>query len=234
MNLLSNPSNHVLYVIANQANINHRLKGILSIKESFEKLVLVTRTGPKIKKDHITIRPYYNPLGIFRIIGLHQIKKNLEKYLFFPSTQILYVRPAVKWLKKSIATDIQKNKSVIIITSLPPHDLSIIGLSLKLEFSDIYWIVDWQDLWSWDEYYSERVPKLYTNKLLNLEEKILTKCDINVTTNIKAKAVLEKHYKVPTERIIAINHHFYRSDFPNDLKDFGEKKINLKSTIKSK
>ncbi len=194
-------------------------------------MVLVTRAGPKIENNHITIRPYYNPLGLFRLIGLHQTKKNLERYLFFPSTQILYVRPAVKWLKNSIATDIRKNKSVIIITSLPPHDLSIIGLSLKIEFPEIYWIVDWQDLWSWDEYYSESAPKFYTNKLLNLEKEILTKCDVNVTTNVKAKAVLEKHYKIPPERIVSINHHFYQSDFPNNLQNF---KNNYKFKIGTK
>jgi glycosyltransferase involved in cell wall biosynthesis len=217
MKPFSKSKGHIVYLIASQARINHRLKGILSLKESFEKIVLVTRAGPRTKKNHITIRPYYNPLGLFRVVGLHQTKKNLERYFFFPSTQMQYVRPAVKWLKKSIDNDLRNSKSVSIITSLPPHDLSIVGLSLKSYFPGIHWIVDWQDLWSWDEYYFDRVPKFYRNKLINLELKILANCDVNVTTNIKAKKVLEKQYQVPPERTVAINHHFYKPDIPSDL-----------------
>jgi glycosyltransferase involved in cell wall biosynthesis len=219
MNLLSKSSNHSVYIVANQFEINHRLKGIISLKDSFEKVLLIARNGPQIEDKHLMIRPYYNPLGLLRLIGFHQTKKNIERYLFFPSIQILYVRPAIKRLRRVIAHDLEKGKKISLITSLPPHDLAMIGLALKSDFPDIHWIVDWQDLWSWDEYYFAKVPKFYRSKILNLEKKILKKCNVNVTTNIKAKAVLEKHYKIPSERIIAINHHFYRPDLPDNLPD---------------
>jgi glycosyltransferase involved in cell wall biosynthesis len=96
--------------------------------------------------------------------------------------------------------------------------LSIIGLSLKKTFPELDWIVDWQDLWSLDEYYLKRVPALYGNKIMKLENKVLTNCDVNVTTNKKAERLLIEHYNVPPERTVAVNHHFYRPDIPEDLR----------------
>jgi glycosyltransferase involved in cell wall biosynthesis len=217
MNPLSKSSNHVVYVIGNNPNINHRLKGILSLADSFEKMLLLTRPGPRYDINHLTVRPYYNPLGILRLIRLHKIKKKLEKYLFFPSAQILYTCPVNKVLKTLVADDIENGKKVCIITCFPPHDLSFIGLSLKTKFPQIRWIADWQDLWSWDEYYFKRVSRLYQNRLLQLEHKILSMCDINITTNFKAKTILENHYRIPSSKVVAINHHFYPPDFPRDV-----------------
>jgi hypothetical protein len=214
MNLFPKSNNHIVYLIGNNANINHRLKGIFSLNESFEKIVLITRPGPKFNNNHIVIRPYYNPLGLFRLIGLNKIKKVLERYLYFPSAQILYTWHVNKVLKMLVARDIKIGKKVSLITCIPPHDLSLIGLSLKSKFSQIHWITDWQDLWSWDEYYYNRVSKFYRNKLLRIERKIFSMCDINITTNFKAKAILEKHHRVPSNRVVTINHHFYPPDFP--------------------
>jgi len=54
-----------------------------------------------------------------------------------------------------------------------------------------------------------------------------------VTTNIKAKEALVKHYRIAPERIVAINHHFNQDDSPEYLKDF-DKQYYLKIGTKIK
>jgi len=219
MNPFLKSNKHVVYLIGNNAKINHRLKGISSLNEAFEKIVLITRPGPKFNNNHIFIRPYYNPLGLLRLVGLPNTKRVLERYFYFPSAQILYTWRVNRVLKVIVARDIKEGKKVSIITCFPPHDLSIVGLSLKSKFSQIHWISDWQDLWSLDEYYFNRVTRLYRDKLLRIEHKVFSMCDLNITTNSQAKAILENHHRVPSNRVVAINHHFYPPDFPRDIKN---------------
>ncbi|MDL1965019.1 MAG: hypothetical protein LWW98_11995, partial [Deltaproteobacteria bacterium] len=124
----------------------------------------------------------------------------------------LYVKAVQKKLKKNILNDLKKGKKVSLLTCLPPHDLALIGLFIKRQFPETHWIVDWQDLWSYDENYFQRVPQLYRERLLSLEKEVLDNCDMNVTTNLSAKEVLEKRYDAPSWSVVSINHHFYRED----------------------
>lgn len=202
-----------VYIVSEAQNsIKRREKMILGLRESYAKMVLVTQTGTMVNDKNIVVGAYPNPFGLLRILGFHKFKKKLEKYIYFPSQTILYVRPAIKKLKKMIRRDIKDGKKVTLITSVPPHGISLIGLSLKKYFSKIHWIVDWRDLWSYDEYYFNRTPKLYKRKLLKLEKKIMENCNINITTNQNAKKVLENHYNVSPNRVISISHSFNRTD----------------------
>jgi glycosyltransferase involved in cell wall biosynthesis len=232
MDNFSAKTNQIVYLITNSAKLNQRLQGVLSLKESFAKMVLVAKAGVPADNGRIMVRPYHNPLGILRLVGLEKLKKVFEKYLFFPSTNVLYMRPVIKYLKKRVAQDLSGKKRVCLLTSLPPHDLSMIGLALKSNFPEIRWVADWQDLWSWDEYYFERTLALYRNRLLRLEKEALSMADINVTTNLKAKAVLEKHYKIPSDRVVSINHHYQQLDFPERVSTIARNGPKSEKTIK--
>jgi glycosyltransferase involved in cell wall biosynthesis len=83
---------------------------------------------------------------------------------------------------------------------------------LKTRIPELYWVVDWQDLWSYDEYYFDRVRKRSKGKILETEQRIFQTSDMNITTNERAKEILESYYKVPAERVVAISHPFNRSD----------------------
>lgn len=235
MTALDNKTDLVVYLVAiRQTLSNQRIQRILNLREPYMKMVLVTNSVIQGHRDHIEVRSYPNPTGILRLAGLHKAKKLIDRYLFFPSPRMLYVWAAQKRLKRAILDDLRKGRKVCVITSVPPHDICLIGLSLKTTFKEIYWIVDWRDLWSYDEYYFKTVPNVFRKKLLSLEMTILGSCDINVTTNVKAKAVLEKQYNVPPHRVISINQCFYRPDIDKsdtnleDLPDFrGNAQINI-------
>ena len=214
MNEASKNNDKVVYVVAGQKkeSINQRVARILTLGKSFDKMMLVSPGNGCFDNRNIEVKPLPNPTGILRLMKFNKLKKALDRYLYFPSPTILYVKVAQKILKKAISDDLKKGKRVCVLTELPPHDSAIVGLFLKRRFPSIYWLIDWRDLWSYDGNYFERIPGLYKNRLLKLEKEILRSCDINVTTNLKAKEVLEKEYSVPSHRVVSINQHFCRDD----------------------
>lgn len=211
---LEEGSGNRVYVIVSQSceDINDRVAKVMSLKNTIKDMVLVTASCRKEDSADLAVSPIYNPTGILRILRLSNLKRAIDKIIFFPSTKILYVRAVVYQLTKRITEDLRHNRSVTVMTCVPSHDLCIAGLMLKKKFPEIRWIIDWQDLWSYDENYFNRIPKSYRNRLLTLERGILSKSDLNITTNQYAKRVLEQHYGVPSERVVAIYHHFDRGD----------------------
>ncbi len=95
-----------------------------------------------------------------------------------------------------------------MITCLPAHDLCVVGLRIKTEFPQVRWICDWQDLWSYDDYYLKRIPNLYRGKLRRLEKLVFDCCDMNVTTNPYAQKVLVEKFGVSPEKCRSIYHPF--------------------------
>ena len=203
----------VVYVIAGRQEVfNQRIARILSLRKSFDKMIFVTKTGVQVDENHFIVRSYPNPTGILRLLGFTSFKKFLDRYLFFPSPDLLYVMAARNRLKNSVLGELKKSKKICLITSVPPHDISLIGLHLKTTFENVRWIMDWRDLWSYDEYYLNRVPRIRRERLLKLERSILNSCDLNIVTNERAKTLLETEYDVPPHRVASISHCFYRPD----------------------
>jgi hypothetical protein len=90
---------------------------------------------------------------------------------------------------------------------LPPHELVLIGLSLKRTFPKLRWVIDWQDLWSPDEYYADKRSKAFA-WIREIERKAAHRADLNVVTNERAAATFRKITGVNSDRVIAIPHAF--------------------------
>ena len=120
-------------MVAQRADkINYRVKKLFSIRHQNMKNVLVTRANRfEVSNNHIFIKPFPNPLGLLRLMGLEKEKNWLEKYLYFPSGNILYTKAAYHKLKTVIADQLKLDNKVNLITCCPPYDLSILGLKLK-------------------------------------------------------------------------------------------------------
>jgi glycosyltransferase involved in cell wall biosynthesis len=209
--------------------INDRAAKILTLRKKFDKLILVSIGNGSFGNENIEVKRLPNPTGILRLIKLNKLKKKLDRCLFYPSPVILYVKRAKKILSKAIFEDLRNDKNVSLLTCLPSHDIALVGLYLKQKYPKIHWIIDWQDLWSYDENYFGRIHKLYRKRILELEKRLFSTCDVNITTNLKAKKVLEQHYDVPSHRVVSINHHFNREDlgekyFKENEENFNEDK----------
>ncbi len=203
------------YLIVSQevSCINSRVRQLLSLARQCGEGTLISSGKDCRKSGCISIKPYPNPTGILRILRLNGIKKILDRYLFFPSTDILYVRRAVNRLGRFIDADIRAGKRVLLITCVPHHAIALAGLDLKKKFPSLKWIVDWQDLWSYDENYYYRIPPIYRKKLLDTERRILVTADVSVTTNDYARKILIDKFGAFPQRVVAINHHFSPEDF---------------------
>ena len=206
--------NKVVYVIVGkrQGSINDRVLKLVSLRKYFEKLVLVTIGKRNISAEAISVKHYPNPTQILNRIRLRWLKKKIDQYLFFPSKAIMFVKRVKKILAASIAEDLKNGKQVCVLTIAPPHDISLVGLYLKKLYPQIRWIIDWQDLWSYDENYVQRIPFMYRDRMLRLEANLMRSSDLNITTNPYAKTVMEQHYKISSERVVSISHHFNRDD----------------------
>jgi len=215
-----NGNSHILYLIVkSRESLNQREKGLLKLEHLFDKIVLIAKEGNRMDEKNIVVHPYPNPFGLLRVAGLNNFKTFIERYFLFPSRNIFFVIPAIRKLKEIVSGDLANGRKVTILSCLPPHDFAIIGLSIKKKYPGIRWVVDWQDLWSYDEYYYMRVPKLYRELLRVIEKSILFSCDVNVTTNPKAKRVLKDYFNVPGDKVVAIHHHYNEDDIYTHTKD---------------
>lgn len=192
--------------------INRRVDLLLSVARRCGETTLVAsgpgETGPGL----MPVRPYLNPTGLFRVLGLLSVKQLLDRYIYFPSINIRYALRAERKLRPLIERDFRSGKQVCLITCVPQHDLCLAGLRLKQRFERLQWIVDWQDLWSYDENYLNRIPDIYKKRLLAVEREVFKFADVNVTTNEFAKSILINHYQVPPNKVVAIHHHFSHDD----------------------
>lgn len=195
-------------IIPNRNSINYRVSGIMQLNGILPDVTLVAKSNGIDNDKYFAIKSYPNILSVLNVFNMRKFKQKLERYVYFPSHLILYCLRARKILKKQINVDLKAKKTVVIITPVPPHDISLVGLFLKKRFDNIYWIMDWQDLWSYDEYYFLRYPRLHKKRLFRFEKEIIRYCDMNITTNCRAKMVLEKYFGAPSDRVITINHHF--------------------------
>lgn len=205
--------NTVVYVVSyEQSDTQHRTKKLVSLRKNVSKLIFVTKKGVKNHTDNLVIGSYPNPFSLLRYLGFTRFKLMVEKLAFFPSEKILYVYKAVRKLRSIIEKDIAEGKKCCIITCVPHHDIAVIGSKLKAKIPQIRWIVDWQDLWSYDDYYFRKIHPFYRHKLLKLEENIFSSSDFNVVTNTHAKNILIDTYKVNPKKVAAIYHPYDSED----------------------
>lgn len=85
------------------------------------------------------------------------------------------------WIPSSVCKAIniiRKQKFKYLLTSSPPHSCHVVGLILKFFFSDLYWIADFRDPWS----YHVRPGTFVANISKNLFKKILYKANMVIVT----------------------------------------------------
>ncbi|MGI8739296.1 MAG: hypothetical protein ACR2KU_06530 [Gammaproteobacteria bacterium] len=206
------PVNHAIYVITGHGGLNDRVKKVVSLHIDGSCIVLIAPKVDGAACEAIVVNAYPNPTNILSLMKLPRLKRIIDSLLYFPTNRVLYVKPIEKILKRRIKNDHEKGRRVTLLVCVPPHDVCLVGLSLKKRFPQIKWLVDWQDLWSFDENYLSRTARPYRANLLRLERRILASCDLNITTNSYAKSVLESKFNVPADKLIAIPHHFCSDD----------------------
>ena len=198
----------VVYVVADNG-VNGRIRALGKLRCANLEIVYVTRVNVNVAPlQNLVIEPYLNPFGILRWLRMHRLKDAIDSMFYFPTRNRLYVAPVVSSLKKLIANDLKQQRRVVVLTCAPPHALCLVGKKLKKDFPQIRWVIDWQDLWSYDESYFNQVFRLYRGRARRLEKALMFECDMNVTTNRFAKEAIEALCHVDPHKVSVINHHF--------------------------
>ncbi len=200
-----------VYVVSANAR-NLRARSLLQLEDRFASMKFLTCKGEKMSVNHHLVKVGRSVTGILRMPAFKKIRKWLDKYLYFPSRKILCARALTAHLIDLVATDPVTSGHICLILCLPPHDLLVVGQKLKRRFPAIKLVVDWQDLWSYDESYHGKIPAVYREKARKLEQDILLSCDMNVTTNPRAARVLVEHYQVPPDLVRAVVHPFAQEE----------------------
>lgn len=199
-----------VYVVVGPKNgpVNDRVQGILNLRGCYGRLTLASGGARENYMPHVVAKPFPPATAILRHEALRSLRKGIERIVYFPSRHSRYARTIARRLMPRIKTDLAQGLTVTVLTCVPPHDVAIAGLMIKREYPDIRWVTDWQDLWSYDENYLMRIPRLYHGRLRTLEREIMDSCDLNVVTNRFAQDVLMHRFDQPKESVAYIHHHF--------------------------
>lgn len=186
--------------------VNERVARLLELRPRFRRMTLVVRgTGPATDET-LPIARLRNPFSMLRRARLNRLASAVEKLVLFPNRHVLYTVVARRRLAAALARDLDGGLAVTLVTCVPNHENTAIGLYLKTHFPRIHWVVDWQDLWSYDENYFRQVPPFYRGRLRRRERAVLERADRNVTTNEHARRVLRDVYGAAEARLAAIPH----------------------------
>jgi hypothetical protein len=205
---------HHVYLITRFATDgNQRNIQLLNLDLPGTRLRMVAqRSGSRLSGEQFCLIPQWpKATSILRPI-FPSLEKRLDAILFPRGSSALYRRPALRFLRRRIRSHFTAGDAVSIVSCLPPHDLVLIGLRLKRTFPELRWIIDWQDLWSPDEYYADKRSRAYP-WIREIERNVAHNADLNVVTNERAAATLKKTTGINSDRVIAIPHAFVAEDF---------------------
>jgi glycosyltransferase involved in cell wall biosynthesis len=200
---------HYVYVITRFAtDANQRNVQLLGVKLPNSRIQMVAqRGGSRLGGPGILmIRQWPKPTAAIRFIS-RGLERRLDAFCFRASPLMLYVWPAARFLRRSIREHFKAGDQVTLVTCVPPHDLLQIGLTLAREFRELRWVIDWQDLWSRDQYYSN-TDSQRLRRIQNTERAAATAANMNVVTNENAATTFQHVTGVKSGRVTAIPHAF--------------------------
>lgn len=200
-----------LYVVtrfASEANRRNMQLLHLGLADTESVLVRQETGGTYRHASELSVRQRPRFTKLSRVIGGRRLERWLDRQLYFPSPAVLYLRPALERLERTVSEDLAWGKEVCVVTPVPPHDLIIVGLHLKRRFPCIRWIIDWQDLWSGDPYYWHQLSRWRRPSAAALERGAAQECDLNVVTNRFAATEFKTRCRVTDAQVVVIPHAF--------------------------
>lgn len=174
----------VLVISRFASTTNQRLSHLLQLSErGFETYLVCEPHGrPERQTTHINSLPIKrrpHPFSVIeRILSLFGL--NTFKFRVFPApAQRSYNKALLRTLLRFIKSNCRQRIYIIITT--PPHHLALISSQLKNISPETRIIIDWQDLWTADEYYAS--PAVSSDRLVEFEAETMSAAHANVFTN---------------------------------------------------
>lgn len=204
----------VTYIVVGPGRgaVNDRVEKVAALSSSQHCIRVVSASSQDRVEGPLVVRPWPNPAGLLGILGLHGLRRKLDTALIIPTRTRFYLLAVIRRLARKIERDLRSGTQVNVLTCAPPHGVCVIGQVLKRRYPAVRWLIDWQDLWSFDENYFHRIPLWRRDRALEMERAFLSEADMNITTNERARDVLIQNYRVPRENVTAIPHPYSDAD----------------------
>jgi glycosyltransferase involved in cell wall biosynthesis len=208
---------NILYIITSDSDLNnYRAKKVFELNNHFDKVVVIAKSGSS-SKNVIVTGAYPNPFSLLKRIGMSKLKTKFEKFSYFPDRGILFIKKAFRRIIEIIEHE-DMNSRIILLCFTPPHINAFLGYKIKNKFPHSRLIIDWQDLWTYDEYHLQKTAIMFHKRLRKLELKIFKTADVNVVTNEFAADTLIHTFGIPTTKVVPIYHPFDRSELFENMK----------------
>ena len=154
----------------------------------------------------IQIKPFPNPVGTLRGIGLHNFAKKLDNVLYIPDPTLLFSLKVFRFLRRS-SSDYD-----VIITSSPFEGMHFVGLWCK-RYMGIPWIADFRDMWTQDGYRYKPVTVLHDILCRRLEKKIYREATCAIAVTPPFGEMMKDIYRVEESRLFVITNGYDPDDF---------------------
>ncbi len=185
---------------------DRRVATLAELRHWLPRLTIVCEDGDLLDGHRMAVSVWPPVTSLVRRAGFSRAASALNAMLYFPSPRIRYARAFWRRVEPAVHETLTAGDTVTIITIAPPHDLGVLGLWLKRKYPSARWVVDWGDLWTYDEYYANAIPRRLLADVKRLEQQIFDVSDMNVVTNPKAREVVMRRHGVPPERVVSIPH----------------------------
>ena len=175
------------------SSANQRVKHLLALEQRGYETVLVRERHDRPER----LLHHDNCLDVERRTWVRRLADHLLGRLGLARARTLglmhaseehFNRAALRAISRRIRTDRRDQDLVILVA--PPHHLVLLVEHLKESVPDARIVIDWQDLWSFDEAYATRTS-LPQEQLQAIEHGLMVRADLNVFTNRAAEAVVE-------------------------------------------
>jgi len=203
-------ANTVLYVITGRVEgSDARAAAVASLSNRFADCHFVYPDRRRNSDNPWAVRPWRNPFHLFELLNLRSVSRWLARWVLFPSADTLFTRKLRKRLRRAIRSDLDSGRQVTVLLTAPPHATVMLAQQVKADAPQSRVIIDWQDLWSYDESYFLRAPKPYRERLLEIEQRAMEVADLNIATNENARRLMLQRHQLAPAKVAAIHHHYH-------------------------
>ena len=178
------------------SNANQRIQHLVNLQDDVVRTFIVRESHDKperqIQHPHLVETSLGKGGGrLLNTVLAFFAALELEAFGALPFAVVLHLGATKRALFRALAQARARGDTSAVILTAPPHGEVVLGPAIKRRFPETSVIIDWQDLWSNDDYYANPAHADFRH-IQVAEQRALAAADLNITTNGNAQASLLK------------------------------------------
>ncbi len=205
-----------LFVVSRFASTaNRRINHLLDLADADIRTIVVRQIHGKAERQiqhGASVDVDLRGRGIYPANVALALVASLELGLLssFPLSVSLYLGALKRGLFSALRQAAKRGEAATVLIVVPPPELVVLASAIRRHFPDVVLAIDWQDLWSPDDYYVRPGDSRH-GRIVALERAAMDAADLNITSNPKARTaqllLAGQAAEGPgSERFLAIGH----------------------------